>query len=197
MPTPQNRSDASFLVARVAPGSLGESLKWLASDEPPFQPVDPLDFLSGTEIAAVYELYRTQYLRIDDRLNIGMPEALLEYDRWVLVVDRSETVLAFACFKTTQHGLKLGLAAASDHAGGKAALKAILRLGLNVRGVYGEVSGGVERVVAGRVPEVSPDVAEWVLGKPIEPHKDGRHYTREITNVGPKTKLLVGSPMLD
>ena len=115
-------------------------------------------------------------LRIDDRLNIGMPEALLEYNRWVMVVDRSGSVLAFACFKTTRHGLKLGL---------------------NVRGVYGEVSGGVERVVAGRVPEVPPDVAEQVLGKAVEPHKDGRHYPREITNVGLKTKLLVGNPMSD
>ena len=76
-------------------------------------------------------------------------------------------------------------------------MKAILRLGFNVRGVYGEVSGGVERVVAGRVPEVPLDVAEQVLGKAVKPHQDGRHYTREITNVGPKTKLLVGSPMLD
>lgn len=190
-------NDGSFLVARVAPGSLGESLEWLASDEPPFQPVDPLDFLSNAEIVAVYELYRTQYLRIDDRLNIGMPEALLEYNRWVMVVDRSGGVLAFSCYKTTQHGLKLGLTAASDDVAGKAALKSLLRLGLNVRGVYGEVSGGVERVVAGRVPEVPPDVAEQVLGKAVEPHKDGRHYTREITNVGPKTKLLVGNPMLD
>ena len=197
MPTPQSKSGGSFLVARVAPGSLGESLKWLASDKPPFQPVDPLDFLSSTEIAAVYELYRTQYLRIDDRLNTGMPEAFLEYDRWVLVVDRSETVLAFACFKTTHYGLKLGLTAAGDDAACRAALKAILRLGLNVAGVYGEVSGGVERVVAGRVPEVSAFVAKQVLGKVVEAHKDGRHYTREITNVGPRTKLLVGSPMLD
>ena len=42
-------------------------------------------------------------------------------------------------YNTTRHGLKLGL---------------------NARRVYGEVSGGVERVVAGRVPEVTPDVTE-------------------------------------
>ena len=172
-------NDGLFLVARVAVDSLGE------------------DFLNSAEVVAAYDLYRTQYLRLDARLNIRTPAALLEYNRWVIVVDRSGSVLAFACFKTTQHGLKLGLTAASDDAGGKAALKSLLRLGLNVRGVYGEVSGGVERVVAGRVPEAPPDVAEQVLGKTVEPHKDGRHYTREITNVGPKTKLLVGNPMLD
>jgi hypothetical protein len=188
-------NDGSLLVARVSPNSVGETLEWLASDEPPFQPVDPLDFLSSAEILAVYDLYRTQYLRMDDRLNVGMPEALLEYNRWVIVVDRSGSVLAFSCFKTTPCGLKLGLTASSGHAEGKAALKAILRLGLNVRGVYGEVSAGVERIVEGRVPEVAPSAAEQVLGKSVEAHIDGRHYTRLITNVGVKTKLLVGKPL--
>lgn len=98
---------------------------------------------------------------------------------------------------TTQYGLKLGLTASGGDAGGKAAVKAILLLGLNVRGVYAEVSEGVERIVAGRVPEVRPDLAEQVLGKAVVPHKDGRHYTRDITNVGPKTKLLVGKPVLE
>ena len=90
-------NEGSLLVARVAPDSLGETLEWLGSDEPPFQPVDSLDFLSSAEIVAVYEVYRTQYLRIDDRMNIGMPEALLEYNRWVIVVDRFGNVLAFSC----------------------------------------------------------------------------------------------------
>ena len=47
-------NDGSFLVARVTPDSLGETLEWLGSDEPPFLPVDPLDFLSSAEIVAVY-----------------------------------------------------------------------------------------------------------------------------------------------
>ena len=48
-------NDGRFLVARVAPDSLGETLEWLGADESPFQPVDPLDFLSSAETAAVYE----------------------------------------------------------------------------------------------------------------------------------------------
>lgn len=150
-------NDGLFLVARVAADSLGETLEWLGSDEPPFQPMDPLDFLSSAEVVAVYDLYRTQYLRLDARLNIRTPEALLEYNRWVIVVDRSGSVL----------------------------------------GVFGEVSEGVERVVTGRVSGVPPAVAETVLGKAVVPHKDGRHSTREIANVGPKTKLLVGKPVLE
>lgn len=190
-------NDGLFLVARVAADSLGETLEWLGSDEPPFQPMDPLDFLSSAEVVAVYDLYRTQYLRLDARLSIRTPEGLLEYNRWVIVVDRSGSVLAFSCFKMTQYGLKLGLIASADDAEGKAAVRTILRLGLNVPGVYAEVSEGVERVVAGRVPEVPPAVAETVLGKALVPHNDGRHYTREITNVGAKTKLLVGKPLLE
>jgi len=49
---------------------------------------DPLDFLSSAEVVAIYDLYRTQYLRLDARLNIRTPAALLEYNRWVIVVDR-------------------------------------------------------------------------------------------------------------
>ena len=59
-----------------------------------------------------------------------------------------------------------------------------------MRGLYGEVSEGVERVVAGRVPEVPPAVAEQVLGKAIEPHKDGRHYTREINDLPAPTSRV-------
>ncbi len=81
-------NDGPFLVARVAADSIGETLEWLGADEPPFQPMDPLDFLDRAEVVAVYDLYRSRYLRLDARLSIRTPEALLEYNRWVIVVDR-------------------------------------------------------------------------------------------------------------
>jgi hypothetical protein len=71
-------------------------------------------------------------------------------------------------------------------------VKAILLLDLNVRGVYAEVSDGVERIVAGRAPEVRLDVAEQVLGKAVVPHEDGRHYTRGIINVGSRRNSSLG-----
>ena len=104
-------------------------------------------------------------------------------------------MLAFACFKTTSFGVKLGLMTADGSERGKAALKKILRLGLTVEGVYGEVSNGVKRTVAGRVPEVQLDVAARVLNKEVTADPDGRHYSRVITNVGLKTKLMVGRPL--
>lgn len=190
-------NDSRFLVARVLPESMDGGVDWLGADEPPYQPMDPVDFVVSPEIGEIYALYQSQYSLLDEALNVPMPEALLEYNRWVVVVDESDRVLGFACYKTTEHGLKLGLTASDGSARSRTAVKAILRLGLDLPGVYAEVSGAVENVVTGHVPELSPALAERVLEKPVEQDADGRHYHREITNVGLKTKLLVGHPILE
>lgn len=187
-------NDSGFLVARVRSIAADESMAWLMTDGPPFEPADPLDFLNS-DANDVFELYKSTYLRIDSRLNVGMPEALLEYNRWVLVIDDDKNLLAFACYKTTESGLKLGLVAAAEDPAGKTVVKVILRQSLNVAGAYAEVSEGVERVVVGHVPEVPVAEVERVLHKSVEPDEDGRHYEREITNVGRKRKLLVGLPL--
>jgi hypothetical protein len=184
-----------FLVARLAPEALvDDDLEWLADDGFPFVSVDPIDFLMGTEIASIFELYRTTYGRLDPCLNVNMPEALIEYNRWVLVMGKKGTIEAFACFKTTASGVKLGLAATDGGDRGKVALKILLRQGLSVEGVYAEVSGGLEVALIGHVPEVSPKMASSILEKPTTEESDGRHYSRVITNVGPKTKIMVGRP---
>ena len=190
-------NDSSFLVARVLPESVGDDLAWLQSGQPPYDPVDPLDFLAGEEIESVYELYKTQYSRLDPELNVQMPEALLEFNCWVLIVNETGAVLAFACYKTMPHGLKLGLIASGDSKRGKDALNTLLRVGLNVPGVYGEVSGAIEHLAAGYAPEIPAEQAGRVLDKQVEPDDDGMHYRREITNVGFKTKLLMGKPILN
>lgn len=141
------------------------------------------------------KLYKAAYGKLDPRLNVQMPEALLEYNRWVLVVGEDDEILGFACFKTTQSGVKLGLATTHGSDPGKEALKRLLRLGLNVEGVYAEVSEGLERALAGVVPEVPPGIAARVLEKPTIEEADGRHYSRVITNVGLKKKLMVGRPL--
>lgn len=187
----------AFLIARLTLGETVQCYDWLPADDMPYEPVDPIDFLLGDEIALVYHLYRTQYGAIDEALNIPMPEALLEFNRWILFSDEAGEIVAFACFKTTGAGLKLGAVASTGSASAKLALKSLVRRGLNVDGVFAEVSNGLERVVAGHAPEVGATMIEAVLHKPVTLHEDGRHYEREITSVGVKRKLLVGRPYID
>lgn len=187
----------AFLVARLTLNEAAQDYAWLSADDMPYEPVDPIDFLLGDEIALVYHLYRTQYGGLDEALNIPMPEALLEFNRWVLFSDEAGEIVAFACFKTTGAGLKLGAVASTGGGSAKSALKSLVRRGLNVDSVFAEVSNGLERVVAGHVPEVRPKIIEAVLNKPVTLHEDGRHYEREITGVGLKRKLLVGRPHID
>lgn len=128
-------------------------------------------------------------------LNAPTPDAPLEFNRWLVIVDAAGAVIAFMCFKTTGQGLKLGLAATDGSVAGRHALKTALCAGLSLPGVYAEVSGGIERLVVGSVPEVEPAEAEDILGKPVIVSADGRHYLRVVTNVGQRQKLLVGQPL--
>jgi hypothetical protein len=182
------------LVARLKLGAAADDSRWLATDSRPFESVDPLDFFYGEDIAAAFRLYQEVYSGLDPRLNVPMPAALAEYDRWILLVDDEERMCGFACFKTTLWGLKLGLAATDQSAYAKAALVQFLRRALNVEGVYGEVSERLESAMAGHVPVVPAAAVGRILGKAVTEDPDGRYYSREITNVGRKTKLMVGKP---
>ncbi|NTU70964.1 MAG: hypothetical protein HGB10_03970 [Coriobacteriia bacterium] len=184
----------SFLVARLRPAEVLAEWDWLKAEDEPFQREDPVDFLLSTEIQAVYSLYRQEYSKLDAKLNVPMPDALLEYNRWVLFSDEHGVLVAFACFKTTDSGLKLGILATNGDSLAKSAAKRLTRSALALAGVYAEVSGGLERSLSGRVPVVPSDVAEVVLGKPIMKLPDGEHYRRSISNVGARTKIMVGLP---
>jgi hypothetical protein len=141
---------ALFLVARLTWPSDTESFAWVAADGAPFEPVDPLDFVNGPEINTLFGLYRDAYSVLDPALNVTQPAELVEYNRWLLVEDPEGAVVAFACFKTTSWGLKLGLVATDVSQAAKAAVKTILLGVLTEDGVYAEVSNGVERSVIGR-----------------------------------------------
>jgi hypothetical protein len=182
------------LVARLTPGGLGDDVRWLVVDGPPFASVDAVDFFGGEEISEVYRLYESVYGRFDSRLNVRMPAALAEYNRWVLLLDEEGAVHGFACFKTTAWGLKLGLLATDGSGDAKAALVPFLRRALNVKGVYAEVSEPLESSLVDHVPVTPSSVVGQVLGKLVTEHADGRHYTRVVTNVGLKAKLMVGLP---
>ena len=185
-----------FLVATVTQDRLEGDLDWLCTDDEPYVQIDPIDFIQDAAAAAVYGLYAKQYGQIDKRLNIPMPEGLLEFNRWIIIHGDEHAIIAFTCFKTNDAGLKLGVAATNGDVPGKSALKALLRRGLLVDGVYAEVSGGLELAVSGHVPEVPPSEVGRILDKPVTVDDDNRHYIRDIANVGLKRKLLVGKPLV-
>lgn len=182
-----------FLVARVESSNLTD-ISWLVSENEPYELTDPIDFLDSEEIQEVFQFYKQSYEPIGS-LNINEASQLLEYNRWILIIEDAKMV-AFAVMKTTYAGIKLCLLGTNGSTKAKSAIKKLIRNGLNVDGVYGEVSGGVERAVIGHVPEIPPTLAEKILRKNVSLDKDERHYYREITNVGRKRKILVGKPLI-
>lgn len=86
-----------FLVANIGCTAFDEGFEWLCDDETPYDAIDPLDFLQGDDMTTVYDLYENLYRDIDQKLNMPMPEALLEFNRWIIFRDEDEAVAAFAC----------------------------------------------------------------------------------------------------
>ena len=185
-----------FLVAHISAGAASDDLAWILRDGPPFEETDLVDFLLGPDVGRVFDLYKSVYQGLDFKLNAPTPKELMEYNRWVLIVEGDGTITAFACFKTTTWGLKLGMTATDGSTQSKASVKQLLSRVLVLDGAYGEISGAVERALAGKVPEIPPSVAALILGegKATRQDPDGRHYWRNITNVGEKKKLMVGKP---
>lgn len=188
-------TDKLFLVARVSADTLSESLNWVTSTDAPYQAIDPLD-LDDELLDAVYEMYAATYGAIDSRLNIPDKYALFEYNRWLLIDDNDGNLLGFVLLKTTAFGLKIGLTASDGSVEGKTAVRDFHERVFFVEGVYAEVSDAMERIVTKKdVPRVLAADAEKVLaGKQIEEHEDGYHYTRTITGIGDRVKIMVGRP---
>lgn len=185
-----------FLVARVTAESTSD-VTWLVADDLPYTAEDPIDFIDSEEIGLAYDLYVKVYSQIDPKLNVLSSTQLADFNRWVLVYDSDGQLVAIALFRTETAGLKLGVLASDGTKTGRDCAKRLARLGLNVDGVFAEVSEPLESVIEGRVPEVPPEIVSVVLQKDVALSSDGRHYTREISNVGPREKLLVGRPILE
>lgn len=183
-----------FLVARISPSD-HDDVAWLAGEGPPYVQEDPLDFAMGEEIQELFRLYENVYRPLDP-LNVLTPEQLIEFNRWILIIDEKEKIVGFVALKTTAAGIKLCLTATDGSRSAKSTVKSLNRNGLNIPGVYAEVSGKLEKVVIDHVPVVDQVLVEQVLMKPVKPDKDGRHYSREIKNIGRKRKILVGRPFL-
>ena len=123
-------------------------------------------------------------------------ELLKDYAVWDVYFHDDGRVASFVLSKETPYGLKH---AASGHDGsrdGKDTAKDVLRRGFHAPGVYGETSHGVEHVAAkGDPPVVCSVNVKRVLGKDIQRSRDGIHYTRTITGVGPVEKVMLGRPV--
>jgi len=167
----------------------------LAEDKP-YEHTDYLDFEISDEIDAIFELYKVVYkFENDEPLNIPNKEQLIEYNRWVILID-DDKIVGFMAMKITSSGLKLCLFATDGSEIARSAIRAFIINALNIDGIYAEVSGAPEKIVVGHVPEVSVSKVDQVLGKPIKQDADGRHYRRLISRVGMRKKLLVGRPFL-
>ncbi|MDD5307034.1 MAG: hypothetical protein PHU25_06905 [Deltaproteobacteria bacterium] len=191
-------SDSSFLVARVRVDALIEDdLEWITSTESPYQPVDPIDF-DEEELEAIYNLYVKTYGKIDNRLNIKDKYGLFEYNRWLLVLDANDNLLGFVLLKTTAFGLKIGLASSDQSAEGRKAVREFHEKAFFVEGIYAEVSDALERIVIKKsVPRVLASDAEKILAeKALDIDADGYHYSRLITGVGDRKKMMVGRPVV-
>ncbi len=188
-------SDNVFLVARVSANALSERLDWVTSTDAPYQAIDPIDF-DEELLDAVFEMYTATYGAIDERFNIPDKYALFEYNRWLLIDDNNGNLLGFVLLKTTAFGLKIGLTSSDRSTDGKKAVRGFHERVFFVEGVYAEVSDAMERIVSKKdVPRVPAADAQKVLaGKQLEAHEDGFHYSRSITGIGDRVKIMVGKP---
>lgn len=182
-----------FLIAKVKPSSLLDDISWILSEGPPYERIDPIDFETTKAFSDVFDLYKQVYSQLGP-LNVRNREQLIDFNRWVLIVDE-KNIIGFAIMNTTSSGLKVCLVGTDESEVARVALKALCINGLNKEGVYAEISDRLEHSIVGHVPEVPLALAEQILEKPITYDADGRHYRRQITNVGNRKKILVGKPI--
>lgn len=172
------------------------SFNWITSSKKPYVQYDSVD-IDDDLITAVYDLYRLVYGKISSTLYIPNKYGLLKYTRWIILVDKSGKLAGFMLCREHPCGVKLGLTAAADSKEAKNSIVELNRKALNVQKVFGEVSPPLENVLKGHVPLVKASNAAKVLGpthKIKRIHKDGYHYSREISKIGTQKKVMVGKP---
>lgn len=181
-----------FLIATIdVDTALNGPANWVVTTGTPYTQMDPIDV--PTSLAD--ELFSI-YFRTYEGLGMHLQEAmgLFEYNRWILIRNENNELVAAIVFKTTTWGLKLGIVGTDGSPQGKDCLISLLIKTLNIECVYGEVSHPLEEKLDNKVPQVSSHIAKRVLEKDIAPEADGHHYRRVIEGIGSKKKLLVGRP---
>ncbi|ACL04419.1 hypothetical protein Dalk_2727 [Desulfatibacillum aliphaticivorans] len=172
------------------------NLDWAAAGGPPFQTVDLFKIEQFT-IDRIWELYKNAYGELSKGLFLRNVFSFQKYVRWILFVNDSKIIEAFAFFKKHQNGTKLGIICANfKKMDARDAVIDFLRLVFHVEGVFGEVSDRVEARLSGYVPIVDPQLAKRILHpKQIQIDGDGKHYTRDLRNIGVVKKMMVGKPV--
>lgn len=145
-------------------------------------------------LSHVYDMAVLTYQSVG--LPFSSPSDLLQEDYWVVFIHDGQPV-AFNLYKTTKFGLKSTLSGSDGSPAGKSLAVANLRTRFKAKSVYGEVSHKVEAIsLAAGAPIIPVKYVPYILGKDVQPSADGMHYTRSITGVGLKEKIMVGRPNL-
>lgn len=184
------------LIAKISIKNISKSLNWLLQGKKPYIRIDPIDI--DEEIKDnIFKLYKSVYSKFNDIFFINNKNALLKYNRWVIITNDKNELSGFALFTENQFGLKLGIAAANDLAKSKKALIQFIIKSLNIEGIYAEVSGRLEDVILNDVPKLKADEAMKILALEKRLNKidnDKYHYKR---NIGNQMKIMVGKPLID
>ena len=115
-----------------------------------------------------------------------------KYNRWILLENEDGNVCTFMLYSSKSYGIKLGITASDNSSVAKKALIMFHINAFNVVGVIGEISPPLEKVIIDKIPSIKSTHVSTILNKEIMPLADGYHYKRNISNLGTKTKILVG-----
>ncbi len=189
-----------FAIAKLSLGQAAEGAEWLVDDKSEnYVPMDAVD-LPDEYLERVFELYQKTYSGYGEPF-ITDAFQLFKYHRWILIFkgegDGAKNIVAFALFTESDNGLKGGLKGSDLERSSRAAVKSFAIGSYSANGVYGEISGRLEKAIVESVPVVAFAIARDVLanqGKEIQQTKDN-HYTREIRNIGVVEKIMVGRPI--
>jgi len=158
-----------------------------------FVEFDDIDFEETGELQQRYELYKEAYSRFEPKLFLKTPDEMLRYQRWVEYHNAAGEAVAVLCFKPHSRGWKLALLFTDGERSSKKRAIECARKILNVEGVFGELSDGLEEKIAGHSPFVPSKYAGDILAKKVRVI-DKYHYERNLRNVGNKVKVLAGKP---
>lgn len=197
-----------FLYAKIPLASGNTNTQWLTLDNSlHYVNCDILDFSFSPAkyLSQVFDLYRHAYAQYIDKgvePLITEKEQLLKYNRWVLFhhPDDPDVIVGFTLFRTTPCGLKSALGGRLSTVAGAGKMLLLFKIdAFHVAGIFGEISGALEKAIIKQVPVVPFITARKVLevlGKRDVVVVGDDHYSRVIGHLGCMTKVMVGRPLL-